>query len=294
MHLTAEHFAIGDKVETKKGKKGVITHIHKKAGYLFIHDPGESKTYHVSWGSVTKINGKEPAASDDPNRKADQPKEKPSSAPQGGAGTAQPKTVAQLAKEGWGKGDVVVSHNGEEWTVDHGVGLGVYATSKEGEGPKALLKWNEIAKHTPAKKGKSPAADALKAHGWMPVKTDSMGAVTYAHPKLGGQFHVDVDGTLINADSGTEIKPEQAAEYMRGTTPAPTSRRPARRLRRSTRRSSRRRRPRTWRTYRAARRRRAPARAARRSGTTTNTVRCSTARPQPATHSRPASPAATD
>jgi hypothetical protein len=60
MHLTAEHFAIGDKVETKKGKKGVITHIHKKAGYLFIHDPGEGKTYHVSWGSVTKINGKAP------------------------------------------------------------------------------------------------------------------------------------------------------------------------------------------------------------------------------------------
>jgi hypothetical protein len=43
-----------------------------------------------------------------------------------------------------------------------------------------------------------------------------MGAVTFAHPKLGGQFHVNVDGTLINATSGTEIKPDQAAEYLRG------------------------------------------------------------------------------
>jgi hypothetical protein len=57
-NLTAQHFSVGDKVETKSGKKGVITHVHKKSGYLFIHDPGEGKTYHVSWGSVTKLGGK--------------------------------------------------------------------------------------------------------------------------------------------------------------------------------------------------------------------------------------------
>jgi hypothetical protein len=40
----------------------------------------------------------------------------------------------------YGKGDVVVSHDGEDWTVDHAVGAGVYASSKEGDRAKALIK----------------------------------------------------------------------------------------------------------------------------------------------------------
>jgi hypothetical protein len=43
-HLTAESFSIGDKVETKSGKKGVVTHIHGKAGYLFIQDQRQDAT----------------------------------------------------------------------------------------------------------------------------------------------------------------------------------------------------------------------------------------------------------
>jgi hypothetical protein len=61
MHLTAQHFAVGDKIETKSGKTGVVTHIHGKAGYLFIHNAEQGKTYHVSWASVTKVNGKDAA-----------------------------------------------------------------------------------------------------------------------------------------------------------------------------------------------------------------------------------------
>jgi hypothetical protein len=38
----------------------------------------------------------------------------------------------------------VLSYDGEEWTVDHAVGSGVYASSKERDGAKTLIKWNEI------------------------------------------------------------------------------------------------------------------------------------------------------
>jgi hypothetical protein len=119
----------------------------------------------VSWGSVTKINGKE--AADVVAKQAARSGQ--------GPGYSQP-----------GKGD--------------GLGADIKAAAEK-----------MVAKHT-----EGPAATALKGYGWKPSKTDSMGAVTYAHPKMGNTFHVDVDGTLINANSGTEIKPEQAAEYLRG------------------------------------------------------------------------------
>jgi hypothetical protein len=67
-----EHLPVGAEVETKSGKSGVITHVHKKAGYLFIHNKEQGKTYHVSWASVTKVNGKDPAAAPehvDPHRR---------------------------------------------------------------------------------------------------------------------------------------------------------------------------------------------------------------------------------
>jgi hypothetical protein len=43
--LSAEHFAVGDKITTKSGRLGVVTQIHAKAGYLFIHNAEQGKTY---------------------------------------------------------------------------------------------------------------------------------------------------------------------------------------------------------------------------------------------------------
>jgi hypothetical protein len=58
---TAQHFAIGDKITTKNGKTGVVTHIHAKAGYLFIKNQETGHVYHVSWASVTNVNSKSAA-----------------------------------------------------------------------------------------------------------------------------------------------------------------------------------------------------------------------------------------
>jgi hypothetical protein len=142
--LTAQHFAIGDKITTKSGKTGTVTPIHGKAGYLFIHNAEQGKTYHVSWASVTKVSGRD----------------------------AADVVAKQAARSGKGPG---------------------YSEPAEG-----------------------PAVPALKSHGWNPSKKDSTGAVAFTHPKMGNTVHAHADGTLINANSGTKVKPGEAAQYLEG------------------------------------------------------------------------------
>jgi hypothetical protein len=59
---------------------------------------------------------------------------------------------------------------------------------------------------------------ALKSHGWKPVNSTG-GKVTFAHPEVGGTFHVDEAGDMTNDTSGTKIKAADATEYLRGSTP---------------------------------------------------------------------------
>jgi hypothetical protein len=44
-----------------------------------------------------------------------------------------------------------------------------------------------VAKQGKGSEAEGPAVTALKSHGWKPVTTDSMGAVTYAHPNMGAR-----------------------------------------------------------------------------------------------------------
>jgi hypothetical protein len=309
-HLTAQHFAIGDKITTKSGKSGVVTHIHGKAGYLFIKNAEQGKTYHVSWGSVTSIDGQNVAdipkqgkgdgLGEDLKAAADKMVESPAATTAlkshgwkpvktdaaGRTTFAHPKMGGQFqvgadgkltnldsgtklspdeaaryldgfhkaaakqaegAKKGistdsvdYSKGDTVVTHDGTEWTVHSAVGPGVYAheagpMAPEGGEGASLLKWNEIAKHTPKKEGPGSCGSTKWYY-------DKSGHVQYGEPPegtkagvgepgghglkvgdwvdAGGQPHtvaaVSDTGVILKDEEGykTDVSPKDAAYYL--------------------------------------------------------------------------------
>jgi hypothetical protein len=114
------------------------------------------------------------------------------------------KTVTQIAEEGWGKGDVVVSHDGTEWDVDHAIGTGVYVSVLGGNGVKHLIKWNEIAKHT---KGKEAENEAVPARAHTPPRC--LDAHPARHPAASSSHAAPNASATGHQSPSAEAKPSQ-------------------------------------------------------------------------------------